>query len=201
MSTMTLELKRDDECLWLHVSNGKQHGMFNLGKGLRDGGNETLAVQLLREYIDAHFDKPAQAVETVRAWPKFVQDECLEVLRNMDTELGATGRKSARIERLINAIAGMPAQAVDAYLEELARVNDAKSRAISGEKAGPVDGWISVKERLPERNKPAIYWHKSEFGGFAAIADEWSDEHHLAQATHWMPYIAPASPAPDKEGL
>lgn len=57
MSTMTLELKRDDECLWLHVSNGKQHGMFNLGKGLRDGGNETLAVQLLREYIDAHLAK------------------------------------------------------------------------------------------------------------------------------------------------
>lgn len=74
-------------------------------------------------------------------------------------------------------------------------------RALTGEKAGRVDGWISVKERLPERNKPAIYWHKSDFGGFAAIADEWRDEHHLAQATHWMPYIAPAPPAPDKEGM
>lgn len=53
--------------------------------------------------------QPGQAMETVRPWPKFVQDECLEVLRNMDTELSARGRKSARIERLINAIAGMPA--------------------------------------------------------------------------------------------
>lgn len=57
----------------------------------------------------ARLDQSVQTAETVRPWPKFVQDECLEVLRNMDTELSAMGRKSARIERLINAIAGMPA--------------------------------------------------------------------------------------------
>jgi len=51
--------------------------------------------------------------------------------------------------------------------------------------------WISVAAQRPERNKPAIYWHKSEFGGFAAIADEWRDEHHLAYATHWLPYTPP----------
>lgn len=54
---MTMELERDTECLWLHVSNGKQHGLFNLGKGLREDGSETLSVQLLRAYIDA---QPAQ---------------------------------------------------------------------------------------------------------------------------------------------
>jgi hypothetical protein len=53
---------------------------------------------------------PAQAaqVDLARPWPKFVQDECLEVLRNMDTELSATGRVSNRIQQLINTIAGMP---------------------------------------------------------------------------------------------
>jgi hypothetical protein len=40
-------------------------------------------------------------------FPQFVQDECLAVLRNVDTELRATGRASARIERLINLIAGI----------------------------------------------------------------------------------------------
>lgn len=62
------------------------------------------------------------------------------------------------------------------------------ARALSTAQA---DGWISVKDRLPERNKPAIYWHTSEFGGFVAIADEWRDEHHLQYASHWMPYTPP----------
>jgi hypothetical protein len=52
--TMTLELKRDDACLWLHVTNGQQHGLFNLGSGLRENGQDVLAVQLLRECI-AHY--------------------------------------------------------------------------------------------------------------------------------------------------
>lgn len=85
--------------------------------------------------------------------------------------------------------------------ETFARLLLPLTRALTSEKAGLVGGWLSVEERRPERNKPAIYWHKSEFGGFAAIADEWRDEHHLQYATHWMPYVAPASPAPDKEGL
>lgn len=67
------------------------------------------ALKLLRERVR---ELECQQAARVPAWPKFVQDECLQVLRNMDTELGATGRKSARIERLINAIAGMPAAPV-----------------------------------------------------------------------------------------
>jgi hypothetical protein len=47
------------------------------------------------------------ASPAVQAWPKWVQDECLTVLRNVDTELRATGRVSSRIEQLINLIAGM----------------------------------------------------------------------------------------------
>lgn len=133
-------------------------------------------------------------------------------LNRMDT-LPTLARHLRNAADQLDANLAQPAQAVDVgvireVIADLRTWRDegtdsmarALTRALSGEKAGPVDGWISVKERLPERNKPAIYWHKSEFGGFAAIADEWRDEHHLAQATHWMPYIAPASPAPDKEG-
>lgn len=45
--------------------------------------------------------------EVVAAWPAPVRDEALEVLRNVDTQLSATGQASARIERLINVLAGM----------------------------------------------------------------------------------------------
>lgn len=59
----------------------------------------------------------------------------------------------------------------------------------------PADtGWIPCSERLPDRNKPCLYWHKAittDHGGFIAIADEWRDEDHLEWATHWMPYSAP----------
>lgn len=41
-------------------------------------------------------------------WPEWVKSETLEVLRNVDTELRATGRHSGRIERLINLLAGIP---------------------------------------------------------------------------------------------
>lgn len=52
-------------------------------------------------------------------------------------------------------------------------------------------GWISTAVSQPARNTPAIYWHTSPHGGFVAIADEWRDEHHLAHASHWLPYAAP----------
>lgn len=44
----------------------------------------------------------------VPQWPAAVRDEALEVLRNVDTQFRATGQPSARIERLINLIAGLP---------------------------------------------------------------------------------------------
>ena len=47
---------------------------------------------------------PAPAVGV----PSWVRDECLEVLRNVDTQFRATGQPSARVERLINMIAGLP---------------------------------------------------------------------------------------------
>jgi hypothetical protein len=52
-------------------------------------------------------------------------------------------------------------------------------------------GWVSTDASTPERNSSAIYWHRSPHGGFPAIADEWRDEHHLMQASHWLPYSAP----------
>lgn len=57
---ITLELKRDDACLWLHVTNGQQHGAFNLGSGLRKNGQDVLAVQVLRECI-AHYAALSQS--------------------------------------------------------------------------------------------------------------------------------------------
>lgn len=56
---------------------------------------------------------------------------------------------------------------------------------------GYTHGWISTAESTPLRNTTAIYWHRSQFGGFPAIADEWRDEHHLAHASHWLPYKSP----------
>lgn len=46
--------------------------------------------------------------------------------------------------------------------------------------------WVSLTERHPERNATVVYWHKSEEGGFWAIADEWRDEHHAEFADYWL---------------
>jgi hypothetical protein len=55
---------------------------------------------------------------SVTAWPRFVLDECLEVLRNVDTQFSATGQASARIARLINLLEGMkPSDQQGASLE------------------------------------------------------------------------------------
>lgn len=61
--------------------------------------------------LDAAIEALASATEPPsggEAWPASVRDEALEVLRNVDAQLGATGQASARVERLINLIAGIP---------------------------------------------------------------------------------------------
>jgi hypothetical protein len=51
-------------------------------------------------------------------------------------------------------------------------------------------GWVSVKDRTPDRNTTTVYWHRGDHG-FYAIADEWRDEDHLAHATHWLDIAPP----------
>lgn len=71
-------------------------------------------------------------------------------------------------------------------------------------------GWIPVTERLPERNRTVVYWHKpySSHGiqengpGYFSIADEWRDEDHLEAATHWLDVFPPRpAPVPDISDL
>ena len=65
--------------------------------------------------------------------------------------------------------------------------------------ASVADGWVPIDERQPPRNTYAVYWHKSDHGGFPAIADEWRDEHHRAFATHWHPEASLGPQPPAKE--
>lgn len=55
----------------------------------------------------------------------------------------------------------------------------------------PPSPWLSAADFPPDRNTQVIYWHRSETGGFPAIADEWRDEHHARFASHWLPHEAP----------
>lgn len=55
------------------------------------------------------------------------------------------------------------------------------------------EGWQPIELSQPQRNSWAIYWHKSPEGGFPDIAHEWRDEDHRQFASHWLPYIPPAT--------
>lgn len=60
--------------------------------------------------------------------------------------------------------------------------------------------WRSINDSRPPRNRPCLYWCEGEFVefggvGYAAIADEWRDEYHLAGTTHWAPLPPPSAAA------
>lgn len=87
----------------------------------------------------------------------------------------------------------------------------ATTRALSGEKAGPVDGWHPI-ETAPKEWGSYLVWSKGygmnirDFqllnGGIdGRLAGHWYDDDDACrdyEITHWMPL--PASPTPDKEG-
>ena len=73
------------------------------------------------------------------------------------------------------------------------------TRAISGEKSGPVDGWRPI-ETAPKDGRSLILCRQTAFvGSWDADERAWCDNRRsLRDPSHWMPL--PASPAPDKEG-
>jgi len=109
-----------------------------------------------------------------------------------------------------------PAQAVDAgaireviddlrtwHDEGTDSMADSLTRALSGEKAGPVDGWQPI-ETAPKDGEDILatdgtamlvtYWYGASTGWLYRYTDHGVDGW---SPTHWMPL--PASPAPDKE--
>jgi hypothetical protein len=83
------------------------------------------------------------------------------------------------------------------------RVGDTASSALLDDEAHPrVEGWISVKERLPEDHGHVLVWRKRQHvykaGWFATIGrGEWRNEDNgIVTPTHWMPL-----PEPPKEGV
>lgn len=145
--TMTLELKRDDACLWLHVTNGQQHGLFNLGSGLRENGQDVLAVQVLRECI-AHYAALSQSsTNPTQSSSKLVGDVAVSdgwdgvAYANMAGELESWKRRALQAEHFIeHEVQGqtfMGEPLLRAPAEQGGSVDAAVDVAM-GEKAGPV---------------------------------------------------------------
>lgn len=96
------------------------------------GGQSALAATI-REAAAALSPQADKARGEVYCYPAWAHGECLEVLRNVDTQFRATGQASARIERLINLLAGIAPQPqgdgftaadmMDARAEERARLS------------------------------------------------------------------------------
>lgn len=99
-----------------------------------DEGRREYAEEYATEAVIAALRQPS-----IDAWPKWVHDECLEVLRNIDTQFRATGQPSARLQRLIDLIAGMkphPAPSADVgqrARELLSEMRDACAIASHGD--------------------------------------------------------------------
>jgi len=85
------------------------------------------------------------------------------------------------------------------WVEQLPESHRARQEfAALSQQPGVPEVWVRIDERSPPRNETVVYWHKSQYGGFPAIADEWRDEDHFRFATHWHPG-ASAAPQPGKE--
>jgi hypothetical protein len=62
------------------------------------------------------------------------------------------------------------------------------------EKQATSDGWISVKDRLPEEMRAVIVWTKDRARGEAWLAEdgfEWCESGERADVTHWMEFPQP----------
>jgi hypothetical protein len=128
----------------------------------------------MADAIDAHLAQPAQAVDVV----------VMRTRRN--------GKAWQYYEpdylspEAISRLAG--------YGWEFERL----TRALSGEKAGPVgDGWMPI-ETSPQDGTRVLLWvdQTCRVGSWKCFP---ADAQNPCAPTHWMPL--PASPTPDKEGM
>ena len=60
----------------------------------------------------------------------------------------------------------------------------------------PLNGWISVKDRLPEKNQAVLGWYKDNpFAGYTYEVVSWNGkgwvfvyaQRYVTNVTHWMP--------------
>lgn len=71
-------------------------------------------------------------------------------------------------------------------------------------KAARQQRWVSVKERLPERNRTVFVWEKGIMyegpgDGYPGLIDEWRDE-YAQNITHWMDASDPGISAALRDG-
>lgn len=156
---ITLELKRDDACLWLHVTNGQQHGLFNLGSGLRENGQDVLAVQLLRECI-AHYaalsqpstNPPAIGSKLVDQQDGMV-DAVVQQLEQLRRECYNKGYAAAPPQPDEATLAGKYGEVLTPFLYMMNR----ELHANSGK--GDRPGWLSMDRKTVLLE---IYYHLSK---------------------------------------
>ena len=69
------------------------------------------------------------------------------------------------------------------------------------DEAPTVGGWISVEDRLPEKNVPVLVWEKQGFAYVDRLEAEcaWqiASTHH-AIVTHWLPLPEPPEEVQDE---
>ena len=64
----------------------------------------------------------------------------------------------------------------------------------------PLNGWISVKDRLPEKNQAVLGWYKDNpFAGYTYGVVSWNEhgwvfvyaQRYVTNVTHWQPMPEP----------
>lgn len=114
-----------------------------------------------------------EALEGLKLVPASMLAEAVQVLRNMDTELRATGRCSARIERLVNALSPLataPSQPEDADNSTRAKTVVHWPRNI-GKTSAQLAALRGALQLYPSRNTHQLQAAKV-CAGVARLADE-----------------------------
>lgn len=73
-------------------------------------------------------------------------------------------------------------------------------RAQQEQESKPPNGWISVKDGLPEKNQAVLGWYKDNpFAGYTYEVVSWNGkgwvfvyaQRYVTNVTHWMPMLEP----------
>ena len=73
-------------------------------------------------------------------------------------------------------------------------------RAQQKQESKPLNGWISVKDRLPEKNQAVLGWYKDNpFAGYTYGVVSWNGrgwvfvyaQRYVTNVTHWQPMTEP----------